>query len=62
MRSSPPMATLSAVNLLANGGSRQTLIAGRNTSRDLLEAVVSRVRYWYCSASDDTDTTLSFTA
>jgi hypothetical protein len=52
------VATFDAASLLANGGTRQTMIASRNHSRDLLQAVNSRVRLSYCSASDDGEGTL----
>ncbi len=50
-------AILDAANLLATGGTRQMLIQARNDARDLLVSANSRVRYAYCSASDDTDST-----
>ena len=46
-----------AASLLANGGSRQTLIAARNDSRDLLATANSRVRLAYCAASDEGEST-----
>ena len=47
-----------AAAVLAGGGTRQTLIQARNDARDLLAIVNSRVRSFYCSASDDCDGTL----
>src|SRR5581483_10243195 len=51
------LATYDATNLLANGGSMQTLVKQRNDARDLLESAISRVRHFYCSASDDGEST-----
>ncbi len=43
--------------VLANGGSRQTIIRERNIVRDLLLLVIASIRFFYCSASDETDQT-----
>lgn len=42
---------------IANTGHRQVFVANRAEKRDLLEIHLSRVRYHYCSASDDLDMT-----
>jgi len=41
----------------ATGGIRQVSVAGRKSTLDLLEKRISRARYYYCSASDDLDST-----
>lgn len=41
----------------ATGGERQVSVAGRGTTRDLLQTHISRARYHYCAASDDLDST-----
>jgi hypothetical protein len=51
------LAIYDAASLLATGGSRQTLIQARDASRDQLEDTNSRVRLFYCSASDDGERT-----
>ncbi|MEY2563207.1 MAG: hypothetical protein QOH88_1400 [Verrucomicrobiota bacterium] len=52
------LAIFDAASLLATGGSRQTLIQARDDSREKLEDANSRVRLFYCSASDDGEKTL----
>jgi hypothetical protein len=52
------LAIFDAASLLATGGDRRTLIDARNASRDQLEDFNSRVRLFYCSASDDGERTL----
>jgi len=52
------LAIFDAASLLATGGSRQALIQARDDSRDKLEDANSRVRLFYCSASDDGEQTL----
>lgn len=51
------LAIYDASSLLATGGDRQTLIQQRNEARDQLEDFNSRVRLFYCSASDDGERT-----
>jgi hypothetical protein len=51
------LAIFDAASLLATGGSRQALIQARDDSRDQLEDANSRVRLFYCSASDDGERT-----
>jgi hypothetical protein len=51
------LAIYDATSLLATGGDRQTLIQARNDARDLLASANSRVRHFYCSASDDGEST-----
>ena len=51
------LATFDAASLIATGGNRQVLIAQRNAAGELLHAVISRVRLFYGSASDDGDQT-----
>jgi hypothetical protein len=51
------LATFDAANVLATGGTRQTLNAARNASRDDLHSANQRVRLAYCSASDDGEST-----
>jgi hypothetical protein len=41
----------------ATGGTRQVSVAGRKSALDLLETRISRTRHYYCSASDDLDST-----
>ena len=48
---------LESTGTLANGGTHQGLVEQRNNSRDLLLAATSRVRHFYCSASDDVEYT-----
>ena len=48
---------LEGTDVLAGGGSHQTLVHQRNGSRDLLLTAISRVRHFYCSASDDVEST-----
>jgi hypothetical protein len=51
------LATYDAASLLATGGDRQALIQARDDSRAKLEDAISRVRLFYCSASDDGEST-----
>jgi hypothetical protein len=51
------LAIYNAASVLATGGDRQTLIQQRNDARDLLLAAISRVRHFYCAASDDIEST-----
>lgn len=51
------LAIFDATSMIANGGSRQTLIKQRNDSRDQLEQANSRVRMQYCAASDEGEST-----
>jgi hypothetical protein len=50
-------ATYDAANLLATGGSREVLIAQRNVATSDLQSANSRTRLFYCSASDDGEST-----
>lgn len=51
------LATVNANQPLATGGDRQTAIAARDEALELLQTVNDRVRFYYCSASDDEDFT-----
>ncbi len=44
---------LESTQALSLGGTHQTMVEQRNDARDLLQAATSRVRHFYCSASDD---------
>lgn len=46
---------------LANGGDRAKMTETRKTSFEIFEKSLSRVRFYYCSASDDTDQTTELT-
>lgn len=51
------LATVNANQPLATGGSRQAAYAARDEALHLLKKIVDRVRFFYCSASDDEDQT-----
>ncbi len=51
------LAIVNASQPLATGGTAQAAIAARDLSLDLLQTANDRVRFWYCSASDDEDQT-----
>jgi len=51
------LAIVNANQPLATGGTAQTATAARDLALDLLQTTNDRVRFWYCSASDDEDQT-----
>lgn len=51
------LTTYKAASLVANGGDRQVVYQARNDAGKLLGYINSRVRYFYCTASDETDST-----
>ncbi len=54
---SAQLAIYSANRPLSETGNRETAVENRNDALDLVEKANSRVRYTYCSASDDLDKT-----
>ena len=55
------LAVLESNQVIAGGGPQQTIIEQRDTARELLRRGNSRVRYFYCQASDALDQTAELT-
>ena len=51
------LAVLESNQVIARGGPREVVIEERDAARELLRKVNSRVRFYYCQASDDLDQT-----
>lgn len=51
------LATVNANQPLATGGTRQAAVQARDAALELMEKANDRVRFFYCSASDDEDQT-----
>ena len=51
------LAIVNANQPIATGGTAQAATAARDLALDLLQTTNDRVRFWYCSASDDEDQT-----
>ena len=52
------LAIVNANQPIATGGTAQAATAARDLALDLLQTTNDRVRFWYCSASDDEDQTM----